>query len=46
VLKRFAARIVTGPAAFFLAGAIDLTAFAVAAIRAALAKRLGLQQRR
>jgi hypothetical protein len=40
-----AARIVTGPVAFFLAGVIDVVAFAAVMIRAAVLKRLGLQQR-
>jgi hypothetical protein len=39
VLWRLAGRIVTSPAAFLIAWAIDLTAFAWAATRAAAAKR-------
>jgi hypothetical protein len=40
VLWRLAARLITGPIAFFLAGVIDIGAFAFAALREAIRKRL------
>jgi len=40
VLWRPAARLVTGPIAFFLAGVIDIGAFAFAALGAAIRRRL------
>jgi hypothetical protein len=41
VLRRLAGRVVTSPAAFFVAGVVDVGGFAFAALRAALLKRLG-----
>jgi hypothetical protein len=44
VLWRLAARIITGPAAFFVAGLIDIGVFGLAAISARARKRLGLRR--
>jgi hypothetical protein len=41
VLERLAGRLLTGPGAFFLAGLIDLGAFALVALRASARRRLG-----
>ncbi|MGI8413692.1 MAG: hypothetical protein ACR2LV_09475 [Solirubrobacteraceae bacterium] len=41
MLWRLAARLLTGPAAFFVAGAIDITAFIVVAARRWLRARSG-----
>jgi hypothetical protein len=39
VLSRAAARVVTGPLAFFLAGVVDLLVFAIGALRRRLVAR-------
>jgi hypothetical protein len=41
VLRRLAGRLLTGPVAFFLAGLIDVGAFAFAALRRSVCKHLG-----
>jgi hypothetical protein len=40
VLERAAARLLTGPAAFLVAGVVDLIAFAAITLRAAARRRL------
>jgi hypothetical protein len=40
VFRRSAARVLTGPAAFLVAGLLDVAAFALAVAREALARRL------
>jgi hypothetical protein len=40
VLWRLAGRLLTGPIAFFLAGAIDIGMFALTALRQSVSKRL------
>jgi hypothetical protein len=45
VLSRLAARTVTSPVAFFVAGAIDIAAYALTALHAKARKRLGLRER-
>jgi hypothetical protein len=40
VLSRLAARVITGPVAFFVAGMIDIGAFAVAALRSSIGRRI------
>jgi hypothetical protein len=40
VLRRLAGRLLTGPIAFFLAGVIDVGAFASGALRESVRKRL------
>jgi hypothetical protein len=39
VLWRLAARLITGPAAFFVAGVVDIGAFGVGALRASIRRR-------
>jgi hypothetical protein len=41
VLERGAARLLTGPLAFFVAGAIDLALFSAVMVRDAARRRLG-----
>jgi len=41
VLRRPAGRLLTGPIAFFLAGVIDIGAFALAALRQSVSKHFG-----
>jgi hypothetical protein len=45
VFVRVAGRLVTGPVAFFVAGAIDIGAFALQVLGARVRKRLGLRSR-
>jgi hypothetical protein len=45
VLWRLAARLLTGPIAFFVAGTIDLGAFVAAAARQSIRRRLRAQSR-
>ncbi|MGB0092022.1 MAG: hypothetical protein WBP81_05755 [Solirubrobacteraceae bacterium] len=45
MLSRIAGRIITGPLAFFLAGMIDVGAFALAALRKAMRDRVGSRRR-
>jgi hypothetical protein len=46
VLWRLAARAVTGPVAFFVAGVIDIGAFAAAALRESIRRRIVRTARR
>jgi len=46
VLWRLAGRLLTGPAAFFLAGLADIGTFAFVALRETMRKRLGSLLRR
>jgi hypothetical protein len=45
-LSRFAGWLVTGPAAFLVAGVVDVLAFAAATLRDALVERLRFVRRR